>query len=357
MSEESLGDHTAAAAHTHCIRASVHREGKWLVGPARVFQISAPGTGVIVDVDVPHPGPTDVAVRTLFSGISRGTETTVFTGRVPRSQYEVMRAPFQRGDFPGPVVYGYLNVGVVEQGPDALVGRQVFTLFPHQTRFVVPASEVIVLPDGVPARRAVLAGTVETAVNALWDAAPLIGDRVAVVGAGMVGVCVARLLARIPGVEVTLIDIDTSRAATAEALGVPFALPEGASGNCDLVVHTSGSSAGLQLSLDLLGSEGSVIELSWYGDRETTVTLGGSFHSSRLSIRASQVGAVAPARRARRSFSDRLGLALQLLQDNAFDAVLSGTSSFVDLPSVLPRIADGSLPALCHVIEYETEKG
>jgi len=328
------------------------------VETARAFQIRAPGVGLIVDVEVPRPGPTEVAVRTLFSGVSRGTETTVFTGRVPRSQYEVMRAPFQRGDFPGPVIYGYLNVGVVEQGPEALVGREVFTLFPHQTRFVVPASAVTLVPDGVPARRAVLAGTVETAVNALWDAAPLIGDRVAVVGAGMVGVCVARLLARMPGVEVTLIDVDAGRAATADALGVPFALPEAASGNCDLVVHTSASSAGLQLSLDLLGSEGSVIELSWYGDRETTVTLGGSFHSSRLSIRASQVGAIAPSRRPRRSFSDRLALALHLLQDSAFDAVLSGTSRFDELPAVLPGIADGSLPGLCRVIEYPaTEEG
>ena len=269
---------------------------------ARAFQISAPGVGVIVHVDLPEPGATDVRVRTLFSGVSRGTETTVFTGRVPHSQYANMRAPFQHGDFPGPVIYGYLNVGVVEQGPEALLGQQVFTLFPHQTRFVVPASAVTVLPDGVPARRAVLAGTVETAVNALWDAAPLIGDRVAVVGAGMVGVCVARLLSQIPGVAVTLVDVDASRAATADALGVSFAVPGAAVGDCDLVVHTSASSAGLQLSLDLLGTEGSVIELSWYGDRETTVTLGGAFHSSRLSIRASQVGAVAPSRRGRRSF-------------------------------------------------------
>ena len=322
------------------------------MGTGRAFQITAPGVGAIVDVDVRPPGPDEVAVRTLFTGISRGTETTVFTGRVPPGQYEAMRAPFQRGEFPGPVIYGYLNVGVVEHGPIALVGRPVFTLFPHQTRFVVPASEVTVIPEDVPVRRAVLAGTVETAVNALWDAAPLIGDRVAVVGAGMVGLCVARLLARMPGVEVTLIDIDGSRAETAAAIGVPFAVPGAAVGGCDLVLHTSASSAGLQLSLDLLGPEGSVIELSWYGDGETTVALGGSFHSARLSIRASQVGAVAPSRRLRRSFSDRLGLALRLLSDSAFDAVLSGSSPFDDLPSVLPGIADGTRPALCHVIEY-----
>ena len=208
-----------------------------------------------------------------------------------------MRAPFQEGDFPGPVKYGYLNVGVVEDGPRELHGRRVFCLYPHQTAYVVPAHAVALVPDGVPPARAVLAGTVETAVNALWDAAPLIGDRIAVVGAGMVGCCVARLLAAVPGVQVTLVDIDAGRAEVAAALGVGFATPGDVAGDRDLVVHTSGSSAGLQQSLQLLADDATVIELSWYGDTPVTVGLGAAFHSRRLAIRASQVGAVAAARR------------------------------------------------------------
>jgi threonine dehydrogenase-like Zn-dependent dehydrogenase len=321
---------------------------------ARAFQVTSPGVGAIVDVELPTPEPGEVLVRTRFSGISRGTETTVFAGRVPESQYATMRAPFQRGDFPGPVIYGYLNVGVVEQGPGALIGRTVFTLYPHQTRFVVPASAVTVVPSGVPAERAVLAGTVETAVNALWDAAPLVGDRIAVVGAGMVGACVARLLAGIPGTRVCLVDVDPGRAAVATALGVPFATPVDAVAGCDLVVHTSGTSAGLQLALDLLAAEGEVIELSWYGAKETAVRLGGAFHVGRLAIRSSQVGTVAPARRGRRSTADRLALALDLLRDNAFDAVLDGRAAFEALPSVLAELADGGT-ALCRVIDYGEE--
>ena len=197
-------------------------------------------------------------VRTLRSGVSRGTETLVFRGGVPPGQYAAMRAPFQEGDFPGPVKYGYLNVGAVEQGPPELRGRTVFCLYPHQTAYVVPAGAVTVVPDDVPPARAVLAGTVETAVNALWDAAPLVGDRVAVVGAGMVGCCVARLLARFPAVEVTLVDVDASRAEVAAALGVGFARPDDAAGGRDLVVHTSATSAGLQRSLELLAPEGTV---------------------------------------------------------------------------------------------------
>jgi threonine dehydrogenase-like Zn-dependent dehydrogenase len=288
----------------------------------------------------------------MRSGVSRGTETLVFRGGVPPSQYAAMRAPFQEGDFPAPVKYGYLNVGVVEEGPAQLRGRTIFCLYPHQTAYVVPAGAVTVVPDDVPPARAVLAGTVETAVNALWDAAPLLGDRVTVVGAGMVGCCVARLLSRYPGVDVTLVDVDPARAAVADALGVGFALPADAADGRDLVVHTSATSAGLQQSLELLAPEGTVLDLSWYGDTEVRLSLGGAFHSRRLGIRASQVGTVSPARGGTRTMADRLALALDLLRDPAFDALVTGQSRFGELPDVMARLAAGSLPALCHTITY-----
>ena len=320
---------------------------------AQAFWLRAPGRGEIRPVTLPEPERDDVLVRTLRSGVSRGTETLVFRGRVPPTQYAAMRAPFQEGEFPGPVKYGYLNVGAVERGPVELRGRTVFCLYPHQTVYVVPARAVTVVPESVPPARAVLAGTVETAVNALWDAGPLLGDRVAVVGAGMVGCCVARLLSRFPAVQTTLVDVDPSRADVAAALGVEFALAGDAAGDRDLVVHASATSAGLQLSLDLLASEATVVDLSWYGDSEVTLSLGGSFHSGRLGIRASQVGKVSPARSARRTTADRLALALELLQDPAFDALVTGESHFRELPDVMARLAAGSLPALCHTITYD----
>ncbi|MBF4761574.1 zinc-binding alcohol dehydrogenase [Nocardioides islandensis] len=320
---------------------------------ASAFWVVEPGRGEIRPAPLPPRRPEDVRVRSLVSGVSRGTELLVFRGGVPESQYAAMRAPFQEGEFPGPVKYGYLNVGVVEEGPASLVGRTVFCLHPHQTEYVVPAAAVTVVPEGVPAARAVLAGTVETAVNALWDARPFVGDRVAVVGAGMVGCCVARLLARMPGVEVTLVDVDASRAPVATALGASFASPAGAVGDLDLVVHASATSAGLQTALDLLAPDGEVLELSWYGDSPVTVSLGGSFHARRLGLRASQVGAVAAGRRGRRTTADRLALALDLLDDPAFDVLLTGESPFGELPDLLPKLADGSVPALCHTITYE----
>ncbi|MEU6083229.1 zinc-binding alcohol dehydrogenase [Streptomyces sp. NPDC047108] len=321
---------------------------------ARAFWLRSPGEGEIRTASLPAPGPDDVVVRALCSGVSRGTETLVFRGGVPENQYGTMRAPFQDGDFPAPVKYGYLSVGVVEEGPPALLGRTVFCLYPHQTRYVVPASAVTPVPDDVPAERAVLAGTVETAVNALWDAAPMIGDRVAVIGAGMVGASVAALLARFPATRVQLVDANPARASLAEALGVDFALPEEAADGCDLVVHASATEAGLTRALELLDPEGTVLELSWYGDRRVSLPLGEAFHSRRLVVRSSQVGTVSPARASRRTYADRLALSLGLLADPAFDALITGECAFEELPQVMPRLASGDLPALCHRVRYGT---
>lgn len=319
---------------------------------ARAFWLRSPGHGELRDITLAEPAEDEVVVRTLYSGVSRGTETLVFRGGVPESQHAVMRAPFQEGEFPGPVKYGYLNVGIVEEGPEALVGRTVFCLYPHQSRYAVPVNAVTVVPERVPARRAVLAGTVETAVNALWDAAPLVGDRIAVVGGGMVGCSVAALLARFPGIRLQLVDADPARAKTAEALGVDFAAPEDALGDCDLVLHASATEQGLNRCLELLAAEGTVVELSWYGDRRVALPLGEAFHSRRLTVRGSQVGTVSPAARAGRGYAERMALALDLLADPALDALVTGESAFEELPELMPKLASGEIPALCHRIRY-----
>lgn len=319
---------------------------------ATAFWVEEPGRGALRSQRLGEARRGEVLVRTLYTGISRGTESVVFRGEVPESEHSRMRAPFQAGDFPAPVQYGYLNVGVVEDGPSALVGRTVFTLYPHQSAFVVPEDAVAVVPPEIPARRAVLAGAVETAVNVLWDAAPLVGDRIAVIGAGMIGCAIARVAQGIPGVDVAVVDVDASKAAVCERLGVRFAVPDDAPDERDLVIDTSGSQAGLQLALRSAATEGEIIEASWFGDRSVTIDLGGAFHSRRLSIRSSQVGMVSPRRRGTRSFGDRMALAVRLLHDPAFDALLTGDSSWRELPHVMAGIADGSTPGLCHTIDW-----
>src|SRR5439155_10295899 len=280
------------------------------------------------------------------------TEALVLGGRVPKSEFERMRAPFMAGDFPFPVKYGYATVGRIEDGIESLRGRTVFTLYPHQTIFNIPASAVVVLQENVPPRRAALAANMETALNAVWDAAPGPADRIAIVGAGVVGSLIAFLCGKLPGAQVILVDIAGSRAELAKRLGVGFALPAAAPADCDLVVHASGTAAGLATALGLAGEEASVIELSWYGTGEVPIPLGEAFHSRRLRLVSSQVGRVAPSHRARWTPQRRLAAALDLLADPALDALLAPAIAFAALPAQLPTIFAPDSGVLCPLIDY-----
>ena len=319
---------------------------------ARAFWVVEPGRGEIRDEVLPAPSDGEVAVQALYSGISRGTEALVFSGRVPWTERHRMRAPFQAGEFPAPVKYGYSSVGRVERGPRGLEGRTVFALHPHQTRYVVPAEAVHVLPDAVPPERAVLAANLETAINGVWDARPHVGDRLSVIGGGTVGCLAAWLAARIIGCEVELVDINPHRSAVAQALGVRFADPAGATEDADVVIHASGSPAGLELALRVAGFEARIVELSWFGDQVVSLPLGTAFHARRLTIASSQVGAVAASQRARWDTRRRMRLALALLGDASLDALITGESSFETLPAVMAALATSPGDALCHRVRY-----
>lgn len=294
-------------------------------------------------------------MRTLCSGISRGTESLVFRGQVPESRYEAMRAPFQDGAFPAPVKYGYISVGVVEaagEDVDSLIGARVFCLHPHQDRYVVPASAVTVLPSDVPEGRAVLAANMETAVNAVWDSQVSVGDRVLVVGAGVVGLLIAWLIARIPSTDVTIVDPNTRRASAAEHLGIRFVTEAPSGMDADVVVHASGNPAGLSTALAAAGMEGRVVEVSWFGDRPVTLPLGETFHDRRITIRSSQVGRLPPDRVPRWSYGRRMAVALDLLTNETLDVLVTGESEFDDLPEVMERLAHSGEDTLCHRIRY-----
>ncbi len=297
------------------------------------------------------PGADEVLVRSLFSGISRGTEALVFNAAVPASEHARMRCLHQEGVFDFPIKYGYAAVGVVEAGVPELIGRTVFCLHPHQSRFVVPAAMALPLPDDVPPSRAVLGANMETAPNVVWDAGIALGDRVAVVGAGVVGLLVGWLAAGVPGTEITMVDVLPARAEAAQALGLAFTGPEACPGECDVVVHTSATEDGLASALGAAGFEARVVEASWHGDRAPRVPLGGAFHSRRLSLVSSQVGAVAATQRARWPTGRRLAKALELLADPRLDALISGETDFERLPASYARILDDP-ETLCHRVRY-----
>jgi 2-desacetyl-2-hydroxyethyl bacteriochlorophyllide A dehydrogenase len=319
---------------------------------ARAFWVAAPGRGEIRSEPLTTPSTSDVVVRSLYSGISRGTEALVFQGRVPATEHQRMRAPFQSGEFPAPVKYGYASVGRVERGPRELHDRTVFVLYPHQTRYVVPAQSVHLVPDDVPTSRAILAANLETALNGVWDAAPQIGDRVAVIGAGTVGCLVAWLTGRILGCAVELADTNSQRAAVARKLGVRFVTPDEASEDADVVIHASGSPAGLAAALRVAGFEATVVELSWYGNHTVPIALGESFHARRLTLKSSQVGSVARSQRGRWDSRRRMNLALTLLAHAELDVLITGESEFEALPEVMARLATAPDDTLCHRIRY-----
>jgi len=301
---------------------------------------------------LPHPGPEEVRIRTLWSGLSRGTERLVFDGRISMSENERMRVPLQDGNFPFPVKYGYCAVGLVEEGPAELRGCTVFALHPHQDRFVAPVSMLAPVPDGIPARRAILAANMETALNAVWDSGAGPGDRILVVGAGVVGMLVGFLAAALPGAEVTLVDIDLSRQAIAQQLGCAFRKPLDAPGDVDVVFHASATPAGLACALACAGLEAKVVELSWYGDRQVAAPLGLHFHSRRLSLVSSQVGQIAPSRRSRWTHARRLQKALSLLADERLDSLITHEIAFESLPAELPQLFAPGAPGLATAIRY-----
>jgi len=318
----------------------------------RAFWVVGPGRGELRAEPLPAPGPGEARVRTLYSGVSRGTEVLVYGGHVPPSEFQRMRAPFQAGLFPAPVKYGYTNVGEVTAGPAEWLGRTVFCLYPHQEHYVVPLQALHPLPAGVPAGRAILAANLETALNGVWDAAIAPGDRVSIIGAGSVGCLAAWLTRQVAGCEVELVDINRSRADIARALGVSFALPEQARGDADVVLHASGTQEGLGLALRTAGFEAIVLELSWYGDRTVSLALGEAFHARRLSLRASQVGSVATAKRARWTTRRRLGLVLSMLTDPALDALIDSEGAFDELPQTLAALAASPAHAIMHRVRY-----
>jgi hypothetical protein len=311
-----------------------------------------PGQVEIRREAIAAPKGDEVRVRTLYSAISRGTEALVFGGKVPRTEFERMRAPFMAGDFPFPVKYGYATVGQVESGAERLLGKAVFALHPHQSAFNIAAGAVAELPEGLPPQRAVLAANMETALNAVWDAAPGPSDRIAIVGAGVVGSLVAYLCGHLPGADVTLVDVNPHRAELAKALGVGFAGPPDAKPDCDVVVHASGSPEGLCTAIHLAGEEATVLEMSWYGDKAVTAMLGGPFHSRRLRLVSSQVGKIAPSHRSRWTHGRRLAAAIALLGDPRLDTLLAPLIRFEDLPKQLPGILDAKRGILCQPVAY-----
>ncbi len=319
---------------------------------ARALWYVKPGVAELRTERLAAPRPGEARVKTLFSALSRGTERLVAYGQVPQSESSRMRAPLQAGEFPFPVKYGYSATGMVIAGSDEMMGKHVFCLHPHQDYFHAPETMLVALPEGIPAQRATLAANMETALNAHWDAGTGPGDKVLVIGAGIVGLLTAHLAKRIAGCHVTITDIDPGRAAIAAGLGLSFAPPTDAPRDNRIVFHTSATAAGLQCALDAAAFEARIIDMSWYGTAPVALQLGGAFHSRRLQLISSQVGHVSPTRRSTTTHRQRLIQALALLDDPALDTLVATDVAFGDLPAQIPVLLGPSSSALPPIIRY-----
>lgn len=318
---------------------------------SRALFYVAPQMAELRSTTLPKVGPNSALIRTLYSGISRGTERLVFEGRLPESEWSRMRVPGQEGAFPFPVKYGYAAVGEVIDGPSDLIGQNVFCLHPHEERFVADIQRLMPLPEGLPPRRAVLGANMETALNALWDSAAGPADRIVVVGAGLIGLLVAALASRLPGAEVCVVDV-VNREEAARAMGAEFRWADDAPDEADVVFHCSASEAGLCQAIDIAGTEATVVEMSWYGDRAVSLPLGGPFHARRLRLISSQVGMVSPSRRARWTHARRLSAALRLLDDERFDALISNEIAFGELPAMVGQVLSPSADGIATIVRY-----
>ncbi len=319
---------------------------------AHAFWITGPESSEIRAETIADPLDGEVAIQTLYSAISRGTESLVYKGAIPPSEFDRMRAPFQEGDFSTPVKYGYINVGVIDQGPSKLLGRSVFCMYPHQTYYVVPEKSVYLLPDDVPPARAVLAANLEAVVNGLWDAIPRVGDRVTIVGAGVLGLLFAWLTTRFPGCNVEIVDTNPEKKNLADKIGVSFKSPSQIKPESDLVIHTSGTSEGLSTSLACANFEAKILEMSWFGNQQVSLPLGEAFHSQRLTLQSSQVSSISTFQRGRWSSERRMELILRLLSEPDLDMLITGESKFKELPSVMKKLSREAGNTLCHRIKY-----
>lgn len=314
---------------------SLNPQALWVVEKQRAeISRAALGTGVLI--------------KSLYGGISRGTERVVFNAAVPETEFQRMRCFGQEGEFSFPVKYGYCAVGEVLEGE--LSGKLVFALHPHQDYFRIAEDRIHPLPEDLPANRAILAANMETALNITWDAEVIAGEKIAVIGAGVVGILSAYLSQK-QGADVVLIDINPERARIASKLGIEFSSPEKITAEFDTIIHTSASSEGLSMALEIARDEGKIIEASWFGNKSVSLPLGGAFHSRRLKIISSQVGKI-PTSKKDWTFNMRMQRAIELLKDSKLDSLISGETGFEDIADEYAGIINHP-NTLCHRIRYE----
>tara|TARA_B100001113_G_scaffold7774_1_gene6337 strand:- start:2368 stop:3336 length:969 start_codon:yes stop_codon:yes gene_type:complete len=292
----------------------------------------------------------ELLVKAHYSGISYGTEKIVFDSHVPTNQYKFMRAPHQVGEFNKEVKYGYLSVGKVIDGPNDMLNKMVYTMFPHQSIYVIKSTLVTLIPKHIPIRRALLTANMETAINAMWDSKPSIGDKVYVVGAGIVGILMAYVLSSTFGINVTVIDSDKNKKKLCEFFNIDFENSMDCIENPDIIYECSGNISVLSELINNSTLETKICILSWYGKQQSKIKMGENCFSRRLEIIFSQVGNITALKSKKWNNLSRRALALQLLDNKKLDILIDKKEISLDeLPSFFKK---GNPKGICKVVKY-----
>jgi 2-desacetyl-2-hydroxyethyl bacteriochlorophyllide A dehydrogenase len=331
---------------------------------ARALWFAAPRTATLREESVPPPGPGEVRVETVASAVSSGTEMLVYRGEVP--QHLPLDLPTLRGTYGFPIKYGYAAAGrVFDMGPGVeqfSVGDPVFVHHPHQEVFVVPARMPVRLPEGLDPLLGVFVANLETAINVVHDTPLRLGESALVLGGGVVGQLVARLLRLAGAGAVLVVDPLHMRRELAVAAGADHAL--GVEGlnervkeitggrGVDVAVEASGSGAALQAAIEAVALEGTVVVASWYGTRPVTLDLGGHFHRGRVRLRSSQVGRLDPALAPRWDRDRRTETAVALLDKLKLGNLISHRLPFDRAAEAYPLLDERPGEAVQVVFTY-----
>jgi len=317
------------------------------------------------------PATGEVRIQTLFSGISHGSEMMVYRGEIPADLSLDATLPSLQGNFSFPIKYGYASTGRiidVGEGVNGLeAGDLVFAFNPHETCYTVPATVVIKLPEGLDPKHGIFAANVETALNALLDAAPRLGERAVIIGQGVVGLLITQLVRKAGASLIVTSDMYAKRRALSQKAGANLVVDPateslddrvyemtGGAG-ADVVIEVSGEPRALNDAIKITAQEGRVVVVSWYGTKRADLALGSDFHRKRLTLRSSQVSNLDPSLAPRWTIARRRQLAASYLSELLLEELISNVVPFEQAGEAYRLICEQPQEVIQVVLGYQGE--
>ena len=298
----------------------------------------------------PSNKPNTLIIKTLYSGISKGTEKLVSSGFVGKDQYKIMKSPFQEGTFSFPIKYGYINVGKVINGPKKLLHKNTFALYPHQDLFEINSKEVQILNESNNPKKYLLTANMETAINIFWDTQASNKDKIVIVGMGSVGILTAYYFKLQNYKNVFICDSNLKKKKFATLLGLNFKDFKSIK-DIDVVINTTSNYQIINKSFNKLNLEGKIVEASWYGNKKGIINLGGNFHSKRLKLISTQVSNIPKYLSNKHNYKSRLKLAIKALSSNKLLKLVNTESHFNNLEEDYVSIINNP-DSIMHAIKY-----